>query len=125
MKKLILPILFVFFVSSQTFSQDVNGMETYPAKEGHLYQEFDSYQLDETLPDKVSLTELRVDNVERMPIAVPPLGNYVNFQLKKLRVPSNASLPALERKGKLSDTEELLYPERVFYVIFPEKRTDD
>lgn len=122
MKKLIIPIIFACLIPLQTFGQDVMGMETFPAKSGNLYQEFDSYQLDETLPDKVTLTELKTNNQNPMPIAVPPMGNYVSFQLKKLRVPADPALPAYETKGKLTEAEELLYPEKTFYIILPEKK---
>lgn len=125
MKKLISPIIFVCLVSFQTFGQDVTGMETFPAKSVDLYQEFDSYQLDETLPDKVGMTELKFNNESPMPIAVPPLGNYVSFQLKKLRVPADPALPAYESKRKLTEAEELLYPERTFYIILPEKKIEN
>lgn len=122
MKKLFIPILFAIFISYQTFGQDVIGMETFPNKAEHLYQEFDAYQLDEALSDKVSMTELKINNQSPMPIAVPPLGSYVSFQLKKLRVPANPALPAFEAKGKLTAEENLLYPERTFYIILPEKK---
>jgi len=125
MKKLIIPIIFACLMSFQTFAQDVEGMETFPAKPGNLYQEFDSYQLDETLPDKVTLTELKFNNHDPMPIAVPPLGNYVSFQLKKLRVPSDPALPAYETKRELTDAEELLYPEKTFYIILPERKVEN
>jgi hypothetical protein len=100
-------------------------METFPNKADNLYQEFDAYQLDETLPDKVTMTELKINNQAPMPIAVPPLGNYVSFQLKKLRVPTDPSLPVFESRKKLTVGEELLYPERTFYIILPEKKIED
>jgi|GEM_PF-2094328 len=124
MKKLIIPIIFACLISFQTFGQDVTGMETFPAKSGNLYQEFDSYQLDETLPDKVSMTELKINKQSPMPIAVPPMGNYVSFQLKKLRVPADPALPAYETKGKLTEAEELLYPAKTFYIILPGKKIE-
>ena len=125
MKKIIIPILFASLVTLQTFGQDVTGIETFPNKPEHFYQEFDSYQLDETLPDKVSMTEVKINTENPMPFAVPPLGNYVSFQLKKLRVPSDPTLPAYETKGKLSVMDESLYPERTFYIIIPQKKIEE
>ncbi|HSI78734.1 MAG TPA: hypothetical protein VK957_22765 [Lunatimonas sp.] len=124
MKKLMIPIIFACLISFQTFGQDVTGMETFPAKSVTLYQEFDSYQLDETFTDKVGMTELKINSENPMPIAVPPLGNYVSFRLKKLRVSADPGLPAYECKGKLTEAEELLYPERTFYIILPEKKIE-
>lgn len=122
MKRLMIPIIFACLLSFQSFGQDVTGMETFPAKSVDQYQEFDSYQLDETLPDRVGMTELKINDENSMPIAVPPLGNYVSFQLKKLRMPTDTKLPAYETKKKLTEAEELLYPERTFYIILPEKK---
>lgn len=110
-------------IASHASAQDVMKMETYPAKTGVLYQEYDSYQLDDTLPDVVSMTELKGSEPSVMPIAVPPLGNHANIQLKKLRVPSEPGLPAYEPKGELNDPDESLYPERTFFLVVPQKKT--
>lgn len=124
MNKMIFPIIFICLVSYSAFGQEVVGIGTFPEQNVGFYQEVESLQWDDGSPDVVTLTELKYTKQENLPIMVPPLGNYLNFQLKKLRVPHDAEGPLFEHKGKLSPEEELRYPERKFYLILPEKKPE-
>lgn len=120
MKKLAIILSLGSCICVGAYAQDVINMETYPAKQGSVYQQFDAYQLDDSFSDVVTITELKVGEPVSLPIAVPPLGTYVPMQLKKLRGPSEPGLPAYDRKGKLTEEEETRYPEKTFYIIMPQ-----
>ncbi|EON78021.1 hypothetical protein ADIS_1560 [Lunatimonas lonarensis] len=125
MKKLV--FLFALSVSFSAFGQDVINMEISPKKPGSLYQEHDSFQLDDSFSDVVTITELKLADPLSMPIAVPPLGFHGNMAIKKLMVPSEPGLPAYESKSKPKKDMESLYEERTFYLILPDpnrKRED-
>lgn len=122
MKRMIFPITIICLISFQAYGQEVIGIESFPGENGSFNQEVESFQMDDGLPDVVTLTELKIPGKESMPIMVPPLGNYLNFQIKKFRVPHGADSPLFEHKGKLSPEDELRYPEKKFYLILPESK---
>ncbi|WP_209329043.1 hypothetical protein [Lunatimonas salinarum] len=118
MKKLV--YVFLFALSYSAYAQDVINMSNNPEKPGSIYQEHDAYQLDETFTDVVTMTELKLADPMTMPIAVPPLGNYLNIKMKKLIVPDDPRLPAFESNGKVRINEDARYSEKTFYLVLPD-----
>ncbi|MCC5937053.1 MAG: hypothetical protein JJU34_07215 [Lunatimonas sp.] len=118
MKKLV--YVFLFALSFSAFGQDVINMDNNPERPGSIYQEHDAYQLDDTFSDVVTMTELKLADPIRMPIAVPPMGNYLNMTLKKLIVPDDPRLPAFESKGNLRVEDDSRYSEKTFYLVLPD-----
>jgi hypothetical protein len=120
MKKTIIPIFVLCLFFGVCAAQDVVGFEDPIDRDGAFYQEADSFQFDELLIQKVTLTEIK------MPSDLEPLRSIMMPPIKVFPGMSSA-LPEGEelQKNEMRQPKDPEYfPTRKFYLSPPKRKSE-
>jgi hypothetical protein len=120
MKKTIIPIFVFCLFFGWCAAQDVVGFEDPIDREGAFYQEAESFQYDELLVNKVTLTEIKMpsDMEPLRAIMMPPIKVFPGM---------SPNLPEGEewQKNEIRQPKDPEYfPTRKFYLSPPKRKSD-
>jgi len=90
-------------------AQDLPEIERKTRDKTYHFQEFEAMQLDAIDPDKVSVitTNPGIMAFERSPTMVAPMGNYKDFKIIKITLPTKPAI-ALDKKVQIPQPKQYL-----------------
>ncbi|WP_339924685.1 hypothetical protein [uncultured Cyclobacterium sp.] len=90
-------------------AQDLPEIERKTRDNTYHFQEFEAMQLDALDPDKVSVTTPNAEIMafESSPTMVAPMGNYKDFKIIKITLPSKPAI-TLDKKVQMPQPKQYL-----------------
>ncbi|WP_114749947.1 hypothetical protein [Pleomorphovibrio marinus] len=120
MIKTILPITLFCLAIGICSGQDVVGFEQPMDPDGPFYQEAESFQYDDLLSNKITLTEMKIpSDIDLLqPIMMPPIKVFPGMS------PNLPEEEEMQKNEMRQPKDPEYFPQRKFYLTPPTKKSE-